>query len=189
MPTKKYVEKFLQGFCVLSGALFCLFIAFLTLKFFVGWSRIENFKNSFFVTPQLNDTDLEKIKSLIESGKIISFDSLFTQTLAYYDTIITVLIGILGIVVAGAFIYIRSGSEEKNKEYAKKHIDSFLETKTFHDIVKENINNKVDEWGEDVSGGFDKIKKLESKVSSLEEDAKKGADNTIEVKKNGDDLS
>ncbi len=49
-----------------------------------------------------------------------------------------------GIVVAGAFIYIRSGSEEKNKEYAKKHIDSFLETKTFHDIVKENISNKVE---------------------------------------------
>ena len=185
----KYLEKFFQGFCLLSGALFCSFVSFLILKFFVGWNRIENFKNSFFITPRLNDKDLGKIKDLLESGKVISFDSLFTQTLAYYDTIITVLIGILGIVVAGAFIYIKSGSEEKNKKHAKKHIDSFLETKVFHDIVKKGIHHNVDEWGEDISKGFDQIRKLDSRVSSLEEDAKKGADKTIGEQKNGDDLS
>ena len=131
---------------------------------------------------------MEKIKTLIELRKIISFDSLFTQTLAYYDTIITVLIGILGIVVAGTLIYIKYGSEEKNKEHTKKHVDNFLETKRFHDMVKKEIDNTVNEWGEDKFSGFEKIKKLESRVSSLEEDAKKGADKTIGDKNNGDNL-
>ena len=180
---KKYVKKFFQGFVqgfgFLSGAIFCLSILFFIFKFFWGWNRLEKFKNSFFITPQLNEKEIEQIRDLVGSGKIISFDSLFTQTLAYYDTIITVLIGILGIVVAGAFIYIKFGSEEKSKEHAKKYIDSFLETKKFHDIVKGTIDNKVDEWGEDLSNGFDKIRKLEAKISSLEEDVKKDADKTI----------
>ncbi len=189
MLKNKYFVKFCQGFCFLSGALFCSFIAFFALKHFVGWNRIESFKNSFFIAPQLSGKEMEKIKDLIEAGKVISFDSLFTQTLAYYDTIITVLIGVLGIFVAGSFIYIKVGSEEKNKEHAKQHIDSFLKTKAFHDSIKKDISNKVNEWGEDISGEFDKIGKLEKRVFSLEESAKKGADETIGEQKNGDDLS
>ena len=177
---KKYIEKFCQGFFWTSGGIFCVLIfGFFGLKFFVGFDRLENFKNSFFVPKPLNDKDFEKIGGLIESGKIVSFDSLFTQTLAYYDTIITVLIGILGVVVAGAFLYIKFGSEEKSKEYATKHIDNFLKTQDFDDKFKKNVNERVDNWGEDIIKGFNRIKKLESKVASLEEEAKQDADQKI----------
>ena len=177
---KKYTEKFCQGFFWTAGAMLCVLIGFLILKFFIGLDRLKIFKNSFFVSQPLSDKDFEKIGGLVESDKIISFDSLFTQTLAYYDTIITVLIGILGITVAGAFLYIKFGSEEKSKEYATKHIDNFLTTKNFHDALKQTINEEVNIWGEDITRGFDRIKKLEDKVDSLKEETKQDADQQIE---------
>lgn len=176
---QKYADKFCQGFAVAAGAIFCLAVTFFILAFFMGFDRLKNVKSSFFMTSSLDEKDFEKIRHLVESKKIISFDSIFTQTLSYYDTIITFLIGILGVAVAGAFIYIKGGSDEKNKEHAKKHINSFLETKRFNDIVENSISNKVNEWGEDATSGFEKIKQLERKVSSLEEDSKKDANKKI----------
>ncbi len=180
---KKYTEKFCQGFFWTLGSILVLivvsFIVFTILSCFNILDRLTNLKHSFFATPELSEQDLNKINNLIGSEKIISFDSLFTQTLAYYDTIITVLIGILGITVAGAFIYIKSVSEEKNKEYAKKHIDSFLTTKKFHDTIKQTVNEQVDTWGEDITRGFDRIKKLESRVDSLKDETKQDADQKI----------
>ena len=167
------IKSFTQGFFFLSGAVFLFFVIFLVLKGFLGLDRLTNLKSSFFVSKPLKEQEFVILKKFIESEKVISFDSLFTQTLYYYDTLVTILMGLLGIVVAGAFIYIKYGSEEKNKEHAKMHINNFLKTKDFDDLINRSTDKHIDIWAEDITRGFDRIEKLEGRVSSLEEDSKK----------------
>ena len=183
------LKIFIQGFFWFSGALFAFLILFFIIKQFLGFDRLGDLKNSLFASTSLKTQELGmSLKELIAMGKVISFDSFFTQTLAYYDTIITILIGILGIVVAGAFLYIRYTSQEKSEEYARAHIDNFLAKKDFNDQVMKYVDKKVndkvnDDWGEDIGKSLEEVRelnqRLNERVSLLEEESRAGADESI----------
>lgn len=178
----KFIPRFfVKGFVFSSGVVFLFFILFLVFKFLFGLDRLKILKNSFFLPESLQEQDYIVLKTFIEKGRIVSFDSIFTQTLSYYDALITILIGLLGIVVAGAFFYIKTASEEKNKEYAKTHTDNFFKTIEFKNLFDSSIKKQIEEWGEDITEGFDRIKRLEERVFSLEEDSKKGSDEKIKA--------
>ena len=178
---KQALNFIMQGFFWSSGAMLALFILFFVFKGVLGLDRLAAFKNSFFISSAPEEQDItKKLNELAEFGRITSLDSLFTQTLAYYDTLITILVGILGVAVAGAFFYIRSASLEKSKEYAEKHVDNFLETQKFNNKVREFAGRHADSWAEDLTQGFERISKLEERISSLEESAEKDAGESLE---------
>lgn len=166
-----------KGALLSVGFVGLILILFFILKSFIGIDRLSQVKGFFFITEPIIDsktlTDLENLGVL---DKILPFHSIFTQTLAYYDTIITVLIGILGVVIAIAFVYIKYNSEEKSKEHAEKYIKNYLKTINFRDTVekmtKTVVKDRIESWGEDITKGFERIKELERKVDSLEEDRK-----------------
>ena len=167
---------------IAKGALFSLsfmasiFILCFVTKAFIGMDRLSEIKGSFFTSEPLDSKTMMDLKKLGVSDKIIPFHSIFTQTLAYYDTIITILIGILGVVIAIAFVYIKYNSEEKSKEHAEKYIENYLKTTNFRDTVEKTtetiVKDRTESWGEDMTKGFERIKELEKKIASLEEDRK-----------------
>ena len=172
---------FTQAFFYLGCATFALFILFFVFKGSLGFDRLVALKNSFVVCGMLEKQDADKkLSELVEAGRIVSQDSLFTQTLAYYDTLITILVGILGVAVAGAFFYIRSASLEKSKEHAERYVNNFLESQKFNDKVKEFAESQADSWAEDATQGFERISELQERISSLEEGAKRNMDESLE---------
>lgn len=176
-------KTFVSGFFWSAGMIFSILIVFFVFKFFIGLDRLSTIKGFFFVdTPIDNETmmNLEKFGIL---DKIIPFNTIFIQTLDYYDTIIQILVGLLAVVVAGAFFYIRYSSEEKSREYAEKYIDNYLATKEFHDKIEGAIKDQTNEWGEDMTKGFERIEKIEGRVTSLEEDRKKSNESLEEAKR------
>ena len=94
-----------------------------------------------------------------------------------------ILIGILGVVIAIAFVYIKYNSEEKSREHAEKYMENYLKTTSFRDMVEKMAEkiakDRIESWGEDITKGFERIEQLEKnveqikrKVASLEEDRK-----------------
>ena len=169
---KDVISSFLKGCSFCSGMLFVLFFLLFILKSFIGFNRLSNLKNAFFLSPSPDKNLVENLKELASTGHIISFDSLFIQTLTYYDSLITILVGILGITIAGAFFYIKQNSEDKSREYLEKGLKIFLETKEFDEQIQQSISNQLDNQLEDIPKTLDKISILESKISSLEESQK-----------------
>ncbi len=172
-----------KGALLSVGLIGSILVVFFIFKGFIGIDRLLEIKGFFFTTEPIDSETIMNLKKLGTSDKILPFNSIFTQTLAYYDTIITILIGILGVVIAIAFVYIKYNSEEKSREHAEKYMENYLKTTSFRDMVEEMAEkiakDRIESWGEDITKGFERIEQLEKnveqikrKVASLEEDRK-----------------
>ena len=75
------------------------------------------------------------VGELVKSGTLVSLQDVWSFQTSFYQTIITFLIAINGIIAAISVIYIKSTSEEKAEEITKKHMQS----PTFDLLVEKKV--------------------------------------------------
>ncbi|ARR48520.1 phosphohydrolase [Photobacterium damselae subsp. damselae] len=80
------------------------------------------------------------IGELVKSGTLISLKDVWSFQTGFYQTIITVLIAINGLIAAISVIYIKSTSEEKAEEITKKHMHS----ESFNHMLNVKIENEAE---------------------------------------------
>lgn len=80
------------------------------------------------------------IGDLVKSGTLISLKDVWSFQTGFYQTIITVLIAINGLIAAISVIYIKSTSEEKAEEITKKHMHS----DTFNHVLNAKVENEAE---------------------------------------------
>lgn len=78
------------------------------------------------------------VGELVKSGTLISLKDVWSFQTGFYQTIITFLIAINGLIAAISVIYIKSTSEEKAEETTKKHMQS----QAFDLLVKEKVSKE-----------------------------------------------
>ena len=175
---RKFVSGVYQG-CGIFLSLTCasFFILFL-LKILGFYDKADFFIDKYILSGRKNmdANQLDTFKKLIENDTIISADTIFSQTLEYYDTLITFLVAILGVVGAIAFFYIKGSSEEKAKEYAKKSTSDYFNTVSFDKLVQNKINDTLDSedsnYRRDSEAFFeksDKIDQLDKLTKSIDD--------------------
>jgi len=174
-----FITGIYKGFGLAAAIIFSFLAVMVLLKFFGFYDRLNFFVNRYGLLNDghINSDHLPQIKKLLEEGIIFSVDEVFIQTLSYYDILITFLIGILGVVGAIAFFYIKGSSEEKAKEYAKKSTEGYFKTLEFDKTIKDKVDGVFDsgyaESFEGISAKIDKldkfIKSIEDRLKSLEE--------------------
>ena len=80
-----------KGALLSVGFIGSILVVFFIFKGFIGIDRLSEIKGFFFTTEPIDSETIMNLKKLGTSDKILPFNSIFTQTLAYYDTIITIL--------------------------------------------------------------------------------------------------
>ncbi|MCG7491764.1 phosphohydrolase [Vibrio sp. Of14-4] len=80
------------------------------------------------------------IGELVKSGTLISLKDVWSFQTGFYQTIITVLIAINGLIAAISVIYIKSTSEEKAEEITKKYMHS----DTFNHLLHAKVENEAE---------------------------------------------
>ncbi|ESE40036.1 HD superfamily hydrolase [Shewanella decolorationis S12] len=76
------------------------------------------------------------IGDLVKSGTLISLKDVWSFQTGFYQTIITILVAINGLIAAISVIYIKSTSEEKAEEITKKYMSG--------DLFNHSLNQKVE---------------------------------------------
>lgn len=84
---------------------------------------------------------LYTIGELVKDGTLMSIDELWSFQSSFYQTIVTFLIAINGLIGALAFVFIKSSSNDKAQEAAVMHSKTYIESADF----KERVNNEVQE--------------------------------------------
>ena len=161
-------KDFQKGFYYSAGICVAVIFAFVIIVMLCT-IKIDSIKDVYFLSKDLNlnllsEKEQNLLHSLIRKNHVISADTIYTQTLAYYDTLITVLVSILGLVAGLAFFYVRFISQEKTEEYIEKIVKQNFETKKFADSVKDGIQDTL---GDDSILFGKRLNKLEENVGEL----------------------
>ncbi len=80
------------------------------------------------------------VGELVKSGTLISLKDVWSFQTGFYQTIITFLIAINGLIAAISVIYIKSTSEEKAEEITKKHMHG----ESFNHMLNVKIENEAE---------------------------------------------
>ncbi|MEZ8383043.1 phosphohydrolase [Vibrio splendidus] len=126
------------------------------------------------------------VGELVKNGTLISLKDVWSFQTGFYQTIITFLIAINGLIAAISVIYIKSTSEEKAEEITKKymHSDTFnhvLNAKVENEaelrlrVVQSELETTVGEYETSVravDGAFDRLQLLETENQTLRQQIK-----------------
>ncbi|MEZ8314266.1 phosphohydrolase [Vibrio splendidus] len=80
------------------------------------------------------------VGELVKSGTLISLKDVWSFQTGFYQTIITFLIAINGLIAAISVIYIKSTSEEKAEEITKKYMHS----DTFNHVLNAKVESEAE---------------------------------------------
>lgn len=145
---KQYVIKGMLHGSGIFLALILIVASLATILLLTGfYDRLDFFigKYLFIGHSSFDPNEPITIQELITNNAIIPTDTILTQTLDYYDTLIALLVSILGVVSFIAFFYIKGKSEDKAKEFAKMHTETYagnyLKTTEFQKQVTQDIKN------------------------------------------------
>lgn len=83
------------------------------------------------------------IGELVKSGSLISVDELWSFESAFYQTIITFLIAINGIIGVLAFFVIKNSSNDNARESAIAHSKTYIDSSDFKKRVQDEVQEKI----------------------------------------------
>lgn len=109
--------------------------------------------------------DLHVIKEMVKDGSILTLDQLWSIQSSFYQTIITTLIALNGILVAFAFIFIKNTSYEKAIEAAVEHVNRHLSTIEFDNLVNKKLDDRIAQLKADYEF---KAQQMESLMESVD---------------------
>ncbi len=179
------MKNFKSGIQKGLGILLVLFLAALCFVAWCSYCPKLHYLNAYLpkdnIQISLSDVQIKTLNQLISKGIVISASDLYNDTIAFYSTLITWLIGILGISGIIGFIYVRSKSREEAEHEAEKAVDNYFAKQSVHDMLDNKIKSEVDnqledvkkdlESLEDIQGIKDSIQKIEEKIEVLETDS------------------
>lgn len=91
---------------------------------------------------------LQNIGKMVTDGTLLSLDDFWSFQSNLYQTIITVLIALNGIVAAFSFLIIKNSSTAKAKEEARDiavvEVNQYVESSKFEKEIKENFIRKIE---------------------------------------------
>ncbi|HDL7646292.1 TPA: hypothetical protein PXO92_002929 [Yersinia enterocolitica] len=114
------------------------------------------YKNIFFAKDyvlkkpdqQFDPLMMHNIGEMVANGTLLSVDDFWSFQSSIYQTIITFLIALNGIIAAFSFLIIKTSSNAKARAEAREEavaeIQKYLDSSTFIDQVKRVVRNKVD---------------------------------------------
>ena len=135
---------FYQTLGILVALLSILLVIYLvfTLIQNINPTFITSLSSQYILTPE--NKDIESIKSLqelIAQGKIISASDIYAHMLEYYNTLITILIALMGVFGIVSWISIQG----KIKHESELSVDSKFENKDFQCRLEKEVENATKE--------------------------------------------
>ncbi|WP_049535880.1 hypothetical protein [Vibrio harveyi] len=138
-----------------------------TLLSYFGYANSVALANS----GNINDPFTSHIVGeLVKSGTLISLKDVWSFQTGFYQTIITFLIAINGLIAAVSVVYIKNSSEEKAEETTKKYMLSDSFKLIFNAKIKEEANAKLKVVQADFIEKTDKAAYYISTVQQLEDE-------------------
>ncbi|EGR0393547.1 phosphohydrolase [Vibrio vulnificus] len=110
------------------------------------------------------------VGELVKSGTLISLKDVWSFQTGFYQTIITFLIAINGLIAAVSVVYIKNSSEEKAEETTKRYMLSDSFKLIFNAKIKEEANAKLKVVQADFIEKTDKAAYYISTVQQLEDE-------------------
>ncbi len=144
----KWITFLSISFCMLVTSFFWLFIFYIVLR--PNFYSYIGFANNFVLKkPDLisDPKTLQTIGKMVTDGTLLSLDDFWSFQSNLYQTIITVLIAINGIIAAFSFLIIKNSSTAKAKEEARDiavyEVNQYVESAKFDKEIKTILNEKI----------------------------------------------
>lgn len=182
-PTNSNIHKIVFFVSLITCLLFCIVLLTLlvclpspSLLSYLGYADSVALANA----DNINDPFTSHIVGeLVKNGTLISLEDVWSFQTGFYQTIITFLIAINGLIAAISVIYIKSTSEEKAEEITKKHMHSecfnhMLNVKIESEaevrlrIVQSDLNSTARNFED----AFETVQRLEMENQSLRQQIK-----------------
>lgn len=96
----------------------------------------------------VNATETKTLNQLVSRGIVISAGDVYNDTLSYYNTLISWLIGLVGMSALIGFIYVRGRVGEEAELVARKAVDDFFSKETTHRLLEEKVRAATEELEE-----------------------------------------
>ncbi len=122
----------------------------------VDVGKIDNFTTSYM------------IGQLAKNGTVMSLDDLWEFQSSFYQTFITFLIAINGLIAAFSVIYIKSTSEEKVEEISKRHFDGELFKYKLEEKVASYASEKFGQTQEELNNSLGEVDKIFERLQRIE---------------------
>lgn len=146
-----------------SRSVTCITVAFCSVATILVWLVVLHlvlepnfFKNIAFAKDyvlkkpdqQFDPAMMHNIGEMVANGTLLSLDDFWSFQSSLYQTIITVLIALNGVIAAFSFFIIKTSSNAKAREEARvearDELNKYLESTRFVDEVKRVVRNKVE---------------------------------------------
>ena len=127
---------------VCIGVLFALFIL---MSFNVDpLAYLLDMVKGVFYKPvkPLNTTEKQALELLISNGIVLTVDNLIVHITGFYNTVITVLLTLIGLISGLAFFYIKAQSYEKMESMTERKVSDFFNTDGYNDKLAKVIDSK-----------------------------------------------
>lgn len=144
----------------------CSIVLFIgSLAFILHWLNPSPLQYQKFAQ-QVTISDPEKITDpftshiigeLVKNGTLISLKDVWSFQSAFYQTIITFLIAINGLLAGLAVVYIRSSSHEKAEDAANSTVDAYIQSDSFKHLINEKVELLIAESRNDFNTSADKL--------------------------------
>jgi hypothetical protein len=119
--------------------------------------------------PALAENELLMLEQLLKSGRVTTLDNLVGNIISYFSVIVTTLIGVVALLGAVAFFYIRqvsiSHAEETSRKAIEQQFTIYTESSKFSDLIRLRAETLVapdrdalEETLEGINQRFDNLK-------------------------------
>lgn len=98
------------------------------------------------------------VGQLVKNGTLISLNDVWSFQTSFYQTIITFLIAINGLIAAISVVYIKNASEEKVEETTKRYMNGDAFNHALNRKVMAEAENRLDEARNDFNSTADDLK-------------------------------
>lgn len=158
----------------ISSSLFCTLISLIVMLGLIHFTPITEIlisHSKYAINSEFKELSVyEQIVAarLVNENKIISVDSLWSMQVSFYQTIVSVLIGLNAAILAVAFLIIRSSSNEHAIKEAKAQFDSYASSQKFSKLVEKKSRKILQDINLTYNDVLESKEQISSQVTKLE---------------------
>lgn len=159
--TKHYIQ-------IVVTSLLCIIIVAIVLVY--SNAPIKKVAYSYIISPlnlELSTTDNQTIEKLIQNGKIISIRDVYSDTLSYYNTLLTLII--IGFSIMGylAVIHIRTMAKEEVEKDVERYFKIHTESSSFRNEIETLIQENLETYSEQIETNQHAINQMKEYIELL----------------------
>lgn len=144
-----------SGFLIwLSLILFALTIFFNYISPPIATLYRHFYTISEFGEEKISEEDKKKIDHLIAKNHIIPMSSIHESTLSYYDSLISILIALLGVFALASWFSLRSKAKDEAGTAVEKLVDSRLFQSWLDEHLNRIVQGKISDFEANVEAEF-----------------------------------